>query len=56
MSWLLGGRRQPSSAEKIAMMEMEMEFSVSMFDRFVNPLHASTWRCPRLTLYPVQND
>jgi hypothetical protein len=33
MSWLLGGRRQPSSAEKIAMMEMEMEMSISMFDR-----------------------
>jgi import inner membrane translocase subunit TIM10 len=35
MSWLLGGgRRQPTTAEKIAMMEAEMEMSITMFDRY----------------------
>jgi hypothetical protein len=30
---LFGGRRQPSSAEKLAMIEMELELNTTMFDK-----------------------
>jgi hypothetical protein len=36
---LFGGRRQPSSAEKLAMIEMELELNTTMFDKYVPPLH-----------------
>lgn len=37
MSWLMGGNRnQPSSAEKIAAAEQEMEMVGDMFNRYVS--------------------
>lgn len=50
MSFIFGGQRQPSSAEKIAAAESEMELIQEMYSKYAQHVHISCILCSAILM------